>query len=340
MTIQENHPLAPLTWFRTGGPARYFAEPATAAEFAEALPFAREHKLEIFVLGEGANILVSDEGFDGLVIRPQLTNVVVNNTLVTAGAGMSLHDLIDICLNHNLTGLEEFSGIPGTVGGSVYINLHYFEYLLEQFLESATVIDRETGIVTTVDRNWFAFGYNDSTLLNGTHFLVNATFRLKKETDLAVAYARGRRAEIIRHRSRRYPTARTCGSFFRNFTEDELVSCTDPNPVRFVAYYLDKVRVKGALRCGKAAVSYRHANMIVTEEGATSGDVIDVAQEMQRRVFETFGIVPQAECRLIGFTDDELYVCPEPVEGLNKVSTRFAENPLVSNTPSKKLPHP
>ena len=109
-----------------------------------AVAFATQHNLPIFILGEGANIFISDAGFAGLVIRPALTTINhtatnADTALVTAGAGVSMTNLIDYCLGHNLLGLEEFSGIPGTVGGSVYINLHYFEFLLAQFLVTAQV---------------------------------------------------------------------------------------------------------------------------------------------------------------------------------------------------------
>ena len=97
----------------------------------------------LHILGQGANTLISDEGFDGLIIRPMLYEIHCTDTdtdqcLVNAGAGVSIHDLILYCLEHNIIGLEEFSGIPGTVGGSVYNNLHYFEYSLADFLVSRT----------------------------------------------------------------------------------------------------------------------------------------------------------------------------------------------------------
>ena len=325
--------LKEYTWFKTGGPARFFAQPTNAYEFAQALEFADSLKLDIFVLGEGANILVSDDGFDGLVIRPQLQQIEIfksevsdrgccnhaiapantqhlhyleqhaNNVLVIAQAGVSLARLITWCLERNIIGLEEFSGIPGTVGGSVFINLHYFEYLLEQFLVSAHVIDKRTGIIQEVDRGWFNFGYNQSTLQQGNHYLIDATFALKQVGDIETAYAKGRSIEIIRHRSRRYPPKNTCGSFFRNFYEHE-VSLEDNNKkMIFVAYYLDKIGVKGNLHIGDAKVSYQHANMIVNQGNATSADIINVARKMQDLVFEKYGIIPQAECRFVGFKE-------------------------------------
>ena len=122
--IQENVPLRDKNWFQTGGSARFFCEPLTSDEFQDALNFAHERKLDIFVLGHGANIVVSDEGFDGLVIHPKKGPVTFKETsdkhaLVTAAAGVLMDELIDITHDRQLVGLEDFSHIPGSIGGSV-----------------------------------------------------------------------------------------------------------------------------------------------------------------------------------------------------------------------------
>lgn len=295
-------PLADKNWFRTGGKARFFYQPRTAAEFQEALIKAHTMNIPVFILGKGANLLISDDGFNGLIINPQLTEIELfthTNTqkLVRAGAGVSIDDLIAFCLDHNLLGLEEFSGIPGSVGGATYINLHYFEFLLSNFLISGEIIDYKNGEIKSVTHEWFNFGYNTSTLLQEEYYLVSATFLLKSADAIQTAYARGRRAEIIRHRQRRYPISHTCGSFFRNFKPEEI----GPNQLIYVAYYLDKIGIKGILQQGDAIVSYQHANMLVNKGNATSDDIITVARTMQSLVRKEFGITPQPECRLIGF---------------------------------------
>lgn len=306
--LEHQVPLHDKNWFTTGGCARLFARPRTESDFAQLLAYAHEHNEPIFVLGQGANILISDTGFDGLVIRPQLTQCTITpeseaTALITAGAGTTMHDLIVYCLTHNLGGLEEFSGIPGTVGGSVYINLHYFEFLLEHFLVHARIINKKTGVCTDVPKDWFTFGYDQSALMDTEHFLVSATFRLKKLSDSETAYAQGRRIEIIRHRHKRYPATHTCGSFFRNFHEHEVTLMSNGKKMIFVAYYLDKIGIKGMLRVGDAIVSYQHANMIVNQGKATSTDIIQLARTMQELVYKEFGIIPQPECQLIGFKE-------------------------------------
>lgn len=311
LKIEHNVPLANKNWFQTGGSAKFYTQPTTATEFAQALAFAQHENLNVFMLGQGANILISDDGFDGLVIHPQLKEITFQQydettAHVKAGAGVTMHDLIIYCLNHNMTNLEEFSGIPGTIGGSVYINLHYYEFLLEQFLVNAQVIHHKTGAIMTVDPTWFKFGYDQSRLQDKEYYLLNATFVLKYATDREIAYGQGRRAEIIRHRERRFPTHHTCGSFFRNFLPHE-VETTDKKLI-YVAYYLDKIGIKGELSVGDAIVSHQHANMIVNRGKATSTDIIQLAQKMQQLVFDQFGIKPHAECQLVGFKQDPLNV--------------------------------
>lgn len=306
VVIQENIPLQDKTWFNTGGNARYYAQPSTAQEFAEALLWAQENNLAVFVLGKGANVLISDEGFDGLVIHPNIKTIHVietsaQNVLVTAGAGVQISDLIEYCLSHQIIGLEEFSGIPGTVGGSVYINLHYFEFLLEHFLVQAQVIHKATGRIETVSTDWFCFGYNQSTLQKEEYYLLTATFSLKKVSEIQAAYAHGRSIEITRHRHKRYPIKNTCGSFFRNFHEHEVTLMSNNKKMIYVAYYLDKTGIKGQLQVGDAIVSYQHANMIVNQGKATSTDIINLARTMQEIVRDQFTLIPQPECKLIGF---------------------------------------
>lgn len=306
LQIHTNVPLKDKNWFKTGGPARYFCEPTTPQQFQEALTFAKNNNLAMFILGQGANIVVSNAGFDGLVIRPQLNTISYQKqtdttVLVTAGAGVTMDRLIQETLNNNITGLEDFSAIPSSVGGAVYINLHYFDKLISQFLVSAELIETATGTLITVENSWFNFGYDQSTLMQKNYYLVSATLQLKKSSEIETAFAQGRRTEISRHRLSRYPHTNTCGSFFRNFHDDEVTLTSNGKKVIWVAYYLDKLGIKGALQVGGARVSYQHANMLVTDNNATSADIINLARTMQQKVQDAFGIIPQPECIFVGF---------------------------------------
>ena len=311
--IQHNIPLKNKNWFQTGGPARYYAEPSNTQEFQQTLQFAQKHTLAIFVLGQGANILISDGGFDGLVIKPRILEIhkqdlSYDEILITAGSGVSMQEIIAWCLDNNIGGLEEFSGIPGTIGGAVYINLHYYDFLFENFFVQATVIKKITGKIFTVDTAWFNFGYNQSKLFEKNYYVIDVTLKLKKLSDLETAYAKGRRVEIIRHRQRRYPAGHTCGSFFRNFYPKEITFEQNGKKVIFIAYYLDKIGVRGQLSYGDAVVSYLHANMLVNQGNATSNDIIQLAHTMQKFVQEKFGIIPQPECQLVGFKNYPLLI--------------------------------
>jgi len=316
MEIKSNINLSDKNWFKTGGTAKYYIAPKNNDDFKNALLYAKNNNLDIFVIGKGANILISDDGFDGLVINPKINSAYheeydEKHSVVHAGAGLSLQDLISYCLDNNLLGLEEFSGIPGTIGGSTYINIHYFSFYLSHFLINGTIINKKTLKIETVDNQWFNFGYDQSKLLQKEHYLLQASFKLKKANIEQTAYARGRREEIIKHRNARYPNSHTCGSFFRNFFDHEVTqTIADTNKkMIYVAYYLDKLGIKGCLKKGGAIVSHKHANMIVNQKNATSHDIIDLAKEMQLLVKEHFSITPQPECQLVGFKNYPLLQC-------------------------------
>ncbi len=301
MKIRKNISLKDKNWFQTGGKAKFYCEPKTYDDFVNSLEFGQNNGLKVNILGKGANVLISDNGFDGLIIHPKINFISKynrNNNLLTVGSGASIQDAIDWSLNKNLTGLEEFSGIPGTIGGAVYIDLHYFNFRLSDLLIKAEIIDKKTLEIKTVEKSWFDFGYNQSKLQEKKYYLLSATFNLKQVNNYKKYYSMGRRDEIIRQRSSRYPTSHTCGSFFRNFHDHELNST---NNLKFIAYYLDKIGIKGALSHGDAIVSYKHANMIVNRGNAKSSDIINLARKIQELVFEKFGLIPVAECQFIGF---------------------------------------
>lgn len=305
LIIRENISLKDKNWFQVGGAARYYCEPTTAQDFKDALSFAKQKEVDIFLLGEGANVLIADEGFDGLVIHPKTGAPIIvphdDYALITCSAGLSINELIEAMLAKNLIGLEVFSGIPGTVGGSTYINLHYFTHFLSDFVTGGTVIEKATGTIEAVDATWFNFGYNQSKLIAGNHYLVDLTLRLKNGSDSDAAYAQGRRFEIIRHRTSRYPSSHTCGSFFRNFHEDEVTLVKNNKKMIYVAYYLDKIGVKGSETVGDATVSWQHANMLVNKGNATAQDIVRLARVLQEKVKKEFGITPQPECIFVGF---------------------------------------
>ena len=308
MNIKKNISLKDKNEFKTGGVAAEYGAPTTHNEFCEHLAYADAKNIDVAVLGGGANVLISDKGYDGLLIRPNLTDISYDESTknITVGSGSSIQTCIDWALDNNLIGLEEFSGIPGTIGGAAYMNIHYFSFFISDHFLHGTVISKKTLEIKTVTRDWFEFGYDQSRLQKKDHFLLDATLKITKVDDIKTAYTKGRRDEIIRHRNSRYPTSHTCGSFFRNFCDDELKNVVGKK-LPFVAYYLDKLGIKGELSVGGAIVSHKHANMIVNHGNATSNDIVALARKMQEMVFERFSIVPQSECQFIGFDSYPLH---------------------------------
>jgi UDP-N-acetylmuramate dehydrogenase len=312
MHIAENISLLERSWFRTGGTARFYCEPTDANDMQRALAFARATGVDVAVIGDGANLLINDGTFDALVIRPAATTPAIapgagkDELHVTAGAGVLMDTVIAAALDAGAIGLEDFSGIPGTVGGALFINLHYLEHFIADHLVRARIIECASGAVSDVTPDWFGFGYDTSALHLRRHVVLDAVFRVQRVSATDVAYARGRRAEIIRHRQRRYPTERTCGSFFRNFLPSEINFGINGQKILHVAYYLDKLGVKGELAVGDAVVSHKHANMIVNNGTATAADIVALARRMQTLLQARYGIVPQPECQLLGFAQPPL----------------------------------
>jgi UDP-N-acetylmuramate dehydrogenase len=309
--IQKNISLKDKNWFETGGQAEFFSAPTTEGEIQKSVEFALKNNLKITILGSGANVLINDYGVKGLVIKPSLKNISIlvdqdaNYKLVEVDSGISIDDLINYCLENNLIGLEEFSGIPGSVGGAIYINIHYFNFFIGDFLESAIIYDLFNNNIFEVDKKWFNFGYDNSKLFSKQYLLISAFFKLKYVKDLESAFAKGRSVEIIRHRKSRYPYKGTCGCFFKNFEEsDKNLLEINGKKILSAGYYLDQVGVKGILRVNQAGVSSKHANMIVNFGNTTSRDILAVAKTMKELVYKKFGLILQPECQLIGFEEN------------------------------------
>src|SRR6185437_15283796 len=147
MDIKENVPLAPLTTFQIGGPARYFISAQSIEDIKAGLNFAREKALPVFILGGGSNLLVSDKGYDGLVIKVELRGVEIDDTTVIAAAGEGWDALVERSVNEKLWGLENLSDIPGTVGGAVVQNIGAYGAALSETLLWAEVLDASSGEV-------------------------------------------------------------------------------------------------------------------------------------------------------------------------------------------------
>lgn len=294
--LERNVPLAPLTTFRIGGPADRLFRARTPEAMVEAIGASSEAGIPWFVLGRGANILVGDGGYRGLVIRSEIEGITfLEGDRVRAGAGVdTFRDLIEATVSRGLGGLHHYVGIPSTVGGALWQNLHFLSpapdrsrtCFIAEVLESAEVLGTD-GEVRTVGVDWFRFGYDYSTLHDAPHVVLNATFRLQPEP---VAELRRVIRENLEWRDDRHPDLwlyPCAGSIFRKIG--------GVGAGRLV----DECGLKGTV-LGNARIYPRHANIIVNLGGATAAEVralMDLARETVER---ESGYSLEPEIQLIG----------------------------------------
>jgi UDP-N-acetylmuramate dehydrogenase len=251
------------------------ASPESIDELAEVMRRAASHEVASKVLGGGANVLVRDDGFDGVVIRldgPAFGEFRIDGESVETGAGVDLMELVHACSREGLSGLEALAGIPGTVGGAVRMNAggKYGEF--GDAVESVTLLDRGGRLVRRT-RDQLGFGYRSSNV--GDQVVVSATLRLAAADRRATL---DRFHAIWREKKRTQPLAEKCAG------------CIFKNPKGSAAGALiDRAGLKGYAR-GGASVSTRHANFIVTEQGARAADVLAVVDHVRTTVAGAYDI--------------------------------------------------
>jgi len=280
LTIEVDAPLAPLTTFRIGGPADFLVRVRTADELERAVTVARELDIPWFLLGHGANILVADRGFRGLVIRCEVGGIdFLDGGRVRAGSGVEMYpDLINETVARGLGGLHHFVGIPSTVGGALWQNLHFLSpardrtVFIEEVLESAELLT-EDGARVTVDTDYFEFGYDQSVLHHRDDIVLSATFRLTPQPTEELR-------EVVRAnlewRDDRHPDLWLYPSAGSIFQKIEGIGA---------GRLIDECGLKGHVH-GGAGIFHRHANIIVNHGGATAADVralIDLARDSVAR---------------------------------------------------------
>jgi UDP-N-acetylmuramate dehydrogenase len=291
--LVRNAPLAPLTTFRIGGPADLLYHARTPDELARAVLVARELTVPTFLLGRGANILVGDRGFRGLVIRSEVGGVeFLDAHRVRAGSGLeTFPDLIDATVARGLGGLHHFVGIPSTVGGALWQNLHFLSpaparertLFIEEILESADILTEE-GDRRTVPTSYFEFGYDQSILHHRDDVVLSAVFRL---TPTPVEELRRVMRENLEWRDERHPDLwlyPCAGSVFKKI---EGIGA---------GRLIDQCGLKGKTH-GGAGIFHKHANIIVNLGGASAHDVRTLMDLAREAVLRETGheLVPEIE---------------------------------------------
>jgi UDP-N-acetylmuramate dehydrogenase len=292
VTLRPDVDLAALTTWRIGGPARWFCEPGSGEELAEAVVEARRLGLPFVVLGRGSNVLVPDEGLDAVVActRSSLTGLRIDGDEVVAGAGCFLPNLARTARAAGLTGFECFAGIPGTVGAAVAINAGIGGVggpCVADTLVEADVVDAE-GRLTTRTAVELALAYRDSAVLC-CEWVATARFRATG-TDEPAAIAE-REREHLRDRATRQPlNDRSTGSVFKPTADGTTAG-----------ELLDRAGLKG-FRIGDAAIAEGHANWILNLGNATADDVRAVIAAAETVVLEAFGV--QLDREVVVLPDD------------------------------------
>lgn len=303
LRVKKNEPLSRHTTFKIGGPADLFFEAYNKKDLIKALKTSRELKIPFFVLGRGSNILVSDQGFSGLVIRNKTEGIKILRykgqveggqtqpgvVLIEADSGVGLNRLVRFALEESLAGLEVFLSIPGTVGGAVKINAHFRpekDEFLGNLVYKAQVFDKK-GEVREVDAGYFQFGYDQGLLQKTGEILISVVFKLDKVASSHPLWEKAQKA--VDHRKLRQPLGMACaGCIFKN-----------PPQSRGAGFFIDQAGLKGT-QAGGAEISKKHANFIVNLGGATAADVLELIKLSQGKVKTLFGIELEEEIEYVG----------------------------------------
>ncbi len=281
MITRYNEPLAKFSSFRTGGKAAKIIFPESTEEFVSAL---RENP-DAAVLGNLSNTLVLDGGIDeAVIITTKLNSVSVNGNTVTAAAGASLTAVAVAARDASLTGCEFLYGIPGTVGGGVFMNAGAYGGEIADIIENAVVFTPD-GRVVTLSKDDLDLGYRTSKLQSVRYILLSAAFSLQNGNKEVISSAMD---DLMNRRMTTQPLDKpSCGSTFKRPAGN------------FAGKLISDCGLKG-MSVGGAQVSEKHAGFIVNGGGATSRDILDLVRLVKKTVFEKTGVLLEEEIRIIG----------------------------------------
>ncbi len=306
--LQENILLAPHTYIKIGGPAKYFVQTGTVQELENAVRAAQQLEIPFRVLGGGANVLISDKGYDGLIIRNITTDDQFSGTSVTVSAGYNLTKLADEAAKRGLSGLEFAFGIPGTIGGAVYGNAGAFNAEMKDVLVSAKVLFPDR--MRELSNEEFHFTYRHSVLKEEGKYgvVLEAVLRLEEGDGATIDALQKKR---LAYRKEHQPLDKpSLGSVFKNVPLSDFpkdlwekfdIKHHGADGVIPAGYINDRLELKG-MRIGDAQLSNKHGNFIVNLGSATAEHVIMLVSAIKQKVrVGCGGLEMQEEIQFLGF---------------------------------------
>jgi UDP-N-acetylmuramate dehydrogenase len=293
--LRANAALAPFTTFHVGGPAEWLIETRSSDEIVAVLRIAHDARVPVTLLGGGSNVLVSDRGVKGIVVRARGGDVArVANDRIRADAGVTINGLVRWTINHGVAGLEAWAGTPGTVGGAIYGNAHFAGRLIGDLVDGVRVATRD-GVVQDMPAEAMAFGYDRSRLQSSGEILLSAVFRVSSG-DPADLRATARTSLAFRKRTQPLDTP-SAGCIFQNPEPGRDVV---PDGIPWSAGALvDRAGLKGAAS-GAARVSPTHGNFIVNQGAATAAEIRQLIDRCRGAVRDRFGVDLREEIVYIG----------------------------------------
>lgn len=305
-----NYPLSELTTFKIGGPAKYFFEPDTKEELISSLDWAEKEKVKIYILGGLSNVLINDQGIDGLVLKINNKELKIKGERMECGAGLELGQAVIAATGAGLTGLEWATGIPGSIGGAVRGNAGAFGLSIGQIVETVEVINLKTHTFSLLSKNDCHFLYRNSLIKEKPEMIIwKIDLRLSKGDPEKI---KAKSKECLEHRINTQPKLPSAGCIFKNF-EAEIVKDLSPE-------LYQKAENSGIIRGGKIAagwvisqldlggknlndakISLEHKNFIVNTKNASADDVAMLIGYIKQQVRDNYNINLQEEIEYIGF---------------------------------------
>ena len=308
LNIQENVPLAPFTTFHIGGKARFFVETNGLSELAEALKYAEEQALSVYVLGGGSNVIFSDKGFAGLVIRLRDSGMQISGDKIICGAGSALFDVVRKAVDCGLAGIESLAGIPGSLGGAIRGNAGAFGTEIGNKIASVKVFTQDTGKMKEYRNNECEFGYRTSIFKKNPKLTILSA-EIKLTAGNTSELEKIMNATVAKREAKHPQNAKCAGSFFMNpVVKDEKLreefakdtGMSQKGDVLPAGWLIDHAGLRGK-RVGGAMVSQRHPNYLVNTGNATAEDVIMLASLIKTRVRDELNVKLQEEVQFVGF---------------------------------------